>query len=146
MTSRIDKNIKIPLFSAETGQFYPLSAENRGIFVIFAAQNYNYLKVISNVCSWRTGATATHPGAQIDLLIARGDNVINVCEMKYSKGPFLLTQEYADQLERKMPVFREVTQCRASLHLTLISTFGLQPADAWNAVQSQVTMEDLFRD
>ena len=37
------------------------------------------------VCSWQHQADEVYgKGAQIDLLIDRADNVVNVCEMKYS--------------------------------------------------------------
>lgn len=100
--------------------------------------------VISNVCSWRAEATADHPGAQIDLVISRGDNVVNLCEIKYSKEPFVITQDYAEILQQKQSVFRQVTHATATIHLTLISTFGLKHAGQWNMVQRELSMEDLF--
>ena len=39
----------------------------------------------------RHEADDTYPwGAQIDLLLERADNVINVCEVKYAKGEFVI--------------------------------------------------------
>ena len=100
--------------------------------------------VVSNVCSWRTSANDSHPGAQIDLLIARGDNVINVCEMKYSKDNYTFTNEEESLLQQRLSVFRQVTRTKAALHYTLITTFGLNRLGAWNAVQRLVTLDELF--
>lgn len=65
------------------------------------------------------------PGIQIDLLIDRNDQVINVCEMKFHSGAFTIDKAYAAQLRQKVEVFREVSKTRKQLFLTLITTFGL---------------------
>lgn len=101
--------------------------------------------VMSNVCSWRTEGNAEHPGAQIDLLISRSDNVINLCEMKYCHDLYSLEQQDAEDLQRKLNVFRQVTGTRHSIHLTLVTTFGLKQSGHWNMVQNEITMDDLFR-
>lgn len=100
--------------------------------------------VVSNVCSWRTEANADHPGAQIDLLIARGDNVINLCEMKYSAGKYVVSKSLIDDIESKLRIFRQVTKVESTVHLTLVSTNGIDHSEYWNSVQKEVTLEDLF--
>ena len=47
--------------------------------------------VITTVYSWSVAGSKDKPGAQIDLLIDRSDDVINLCEIKYSKAPFQIT-------------------------------------------------------
>lgn len=37
-------------------------------------------------------------GAQIDLVIERADNCINLCEIKYVNIPYLITKEYAEKI------------------------------------------------
>jgi len=49
--------------------------------------------VISEEYSWVTRKDETHPGAQIDLLIDRADDVIDICEMKYSKNPYSVNED-----------------------------------------------------
>lgn len=44
--------------------------------------------VLSNIYSWRKEADENGKGAQIDLLIDRNDQVVNICEMKYSLSEF----------------------------------------------------------
>ena len=101
--------------------------------------------VISNVCSWHTSRTENHPGAQIDLLIERGDNVINVCEMKYYNAPYTISDSEALQLRERMSTFQQTTGTRKALHLTMITCFGVARNGNWNMVQSQVLLDDLFR-
>ena len=46
--------------------------------------------------------TEEENGARIDLLIDRSDDVINLCEMKYSKAPFRITKGYFSDLQNKL--------------------------------------------
>lgn len=94
--------------------------------------------IVSNVCSWRGG------DAQIDLLIVRGDNVINVCEMKFSDETYCIDKAYAEKLQNKLSALRTNTSTRCALHITMVTTYGVLRNQYWNCVQSEVTMDDLF--
>jgi uncharacterized protein len=84
-------------------------------------------------------------GAQIDLLIDRRDDVINVCEMKFADDEFVIDEQYARDLQRKLDVFRRATRTRKSLFLTMVTTFGVRKyAYASDLVASEITMQDLF--
>ena len=83
-------------------------------------------------------------GAQIDLLFDRADNVINVCECKYTSEPFRIDKEYDARLARKIGVFREVTKTRKSIHLTIITSSGLVRNEYSSRIQSEVSLDDLF--
>ena len=84
-------------------------------------------------------------GAQIDLLLERADDVINICEMKYCKHPYAITERYSKRMRERMATFRHHTNTRAALHLTFITTFGLAHNKYWNDAQSEVVMDDLFK-
>jgi uncharacterized protein len=64
-------------------------------------------------------------GCQIDLLIDRADNAINICEMKFYDGPYTLTEENVKILQQKRNVFQEKTKTKKQLFLTLIVADGL---------------------
>jgi len=85
------------------------------------------------------------PGAQIDLLIDRRDATINVCEIEFSEGPFVIDSKYASELRLKLEVFRKTTKTRKNLFFTMITTFGLTE-NAWSRelVQKSLTLDDLF--
>ena len=86
------------------------------------------------------------PGIQIDLLIDRNDQVINICEMKFYQKEFTISKSYAAQLSRKMTVFREVTNTKKQIFLTMITTFDLlENKHSQGLVDNQLTMEILFR-
>lgn len=98
------------------------------------------------VASWRHRANDVYPdGAQIDLLIDRNDNIINICEMKFCAGPFAIDKRYAKVLANKRQAFETVTKTKKGLHLTFVTTEGVAHNPYWNDVQSEVTLDDLFR-
>lgn len=97
------------------------------------------------LCAWRHSPDDVYPrGAQIDLLIDRSDNVINVCEMKYSSAPYVLTRRTMDDLNARMEIFRSVSRTRKAIHLTLVSPFDIVHNEYWRQLQSTVTLDDLF--
>ncbi len=65
--------------------------------------------------------------------------------MKFSIAPFSISKTYADQLMRKLSVFREETKTTKALHLTLITASGLA-RNNWsdNLVRNDLAMEVLF--
>lgn len=85
-------------------------------------------------------------GAQIDLLIDRRDQVINICEMKYAESEFVIDKKYSTELENKRTVFRQATGTKKSLFLTMLTTFGLKVNEySSRLVQNSLTMDDLFK-
>lgn len=83
-------------------------------------------------------------GAQIDLLIDRGDRVINICEMKFSVNQYRITDDYEATLRRRMDVFKEQTQTTKTLVCTFVTTYGVSDGLHKSIVNSEVTMDDLF--
>ncbi len=65
------------------------------------------------------------PECQIDMLIERGDNAINICEMKFYDSAYVLTDDSVNKLQAKRNIFQEVTKTKNQLFLTLITANGL---------------------
>lgn len=106
--------------------------------------------VLTNVYGWSTKPLVDKDGggwdgAQIDLLLDRADDVINVCEMKYCKHSYTITEVYSKHLRDRMATFKHHTKSKAALHLTFITTFGLTRNKYWGIAQSEVMMDDLFK-
>jgi len=78
-------------------------------------------------------------------VIDRKDQVINLCESKYSIHEFTLTKAYEQALRTKLAAFAEATGTRKALHTTMITTYGVKRNEYSGIVQSEVTMDDLFR-
>jgi len=99
--------------------------------------------ILSSTSSWRS--TKLKNGAQIDLVIDRRDQVISLCEMKYSISPFKITSSYNENLRNKVATFKEETKTRKALFLTMITTFGLHKNKySSSLVQNDLTMDALF--
>jgi uncharacterized protein len=102
--------------------------------------------VYSETSTWSKTANKESSGAQIDLIIDRKDRVINLFEIKYSVGLFTITKDYDLKLRNKLSSFKENTQTRKSIFLSIITTFGLtQNEYAQSIIQNQLTMDDLFK-
>ena len=102
--------------------------------------------VMSEQSSWyiKPDKDSTARGAQIDMLIARRDRVINICEMKFSQNEYTIDKDYEMQLRNKLGAFRDATRTHDALHITMVTTYGVKPNSHSSIVQSQVTMDDLF--
>jgi hypothetical protein len=89
--------------------------------------------------------SGSEKGAQIDLLLDRNDQVINLFEIKFYNTAIQLTEADAQNLRDRMRVFREETGSKKHLMITFISTFGLQHNQySLGLVESQLTMDALF--
>lgn len=96
-----------------------------------------------NISSWRlTTRKKEVSGAQIDLLIDRGDDAITLCEIKYTHKPFVITKQYADILNKKLSVFKENTKIKKQLFLALISAHGIQKNKYSDELISEVITQD----
>ena len=85
-------------------------------------------------------------GSQIDLLIVRKDQVINVCEMKYSETDFVVDAKFDRDQKRKISDLIKKTETKYAIHSTLITTYGVNESVYLGEIQSIITAEDLFAD
>ena len=100
------------------------------------------LAVQTEVSSWRSDRVVD--GAQIDMVIDRADRVINLCEMKFCTDDFSVDASYDKELRHKMTVFAEETKSKSSLHMTLVTTYGLASSPYSGRFQNVIIMDDLF--
>lgn len=98
--------------------------------------------VNSEVSTW--SQKNNEGGAQIDMLIARADNVINLCEVKFTPVQFEITRDYDEKLQRKMQFFSQETNTKAAVLLTFITPFGVRKNQYSGSVQNEVLMDQLF--
>ncbi len=84
-------------------------------------------------------------GAQIDLLIDRSDNAINLCEIKYSTKNYTVTKRDVENLQNKKTVFAYHTKTKKHIFTTIITTHGVTDnAHRLNHIDQVVTLKDLF--
>ena len=102
--------------------------------------------VLTEEASWHYRAKdKDEQGAQIDLLIDRNDHCINVCEMKFTEAPFVINKRYAEELRRKIAVFKQQSRTRKTVFLTIVSATGIRANEySRELVANEVTLEQLF--
>ena len=81
---------------------------------------------------------------QIDLLISRKDNVINLCEIKFYQDNFKVDKNFFLKMNRRDNALREFIPKKSSIHNTLITTYGLDKNEYSSIFQNVITIEDLF--
>ena len=120
-------------------------------FELLSLQHVNQIKqslgisgVLTNLFSWRCKGPESK-GAQIDLIIDRNDNTINICEMKFAENEFVVSSDYEQTLRNKIAAFVSNIHPRKSVLLTMVTTFGVKRNIHSGIIQSEVTMEELFK-
>ena len=99
--------------------------------------------MVTHEFSWRS--KEKKDGAQIDLLIDRNDDVINICEMKYTNDQFVIDASYEKQLYHKMDVFRTESATKKAIVMTLVSANGLKQNKYSGVVGKMIEGDELFR-
>ncbi|MCK5520218.1 MAG: AAA family ATPase [Candidatus Marinimicrobia bacterium] len=84
-------------------------------------------------------------GAQIDLIIDRSDNVINLCEMKFYNTTYTIDKKYANEIVNKQNAFINSSKTQKSVFITFITSYGLKNNKyKQQYVQNELTLTDLF--
>lgn len=94
-----------------------------------------------------TNSSWFNKAAQIDLLIDRDDNIINVCEMKFYNAPYTIDKKHYLNLKNKMTSLQQETKTRKNIFLIMITTFGInQNGYSSELVQNEIELKSLFTD
>lgn len=108
-------------------------------------RSLGFAAVISDEYSWTyKPKDSAEKGVQIDLLIDRNDQVINLCEMKFSNDVYTIDADEDARMRRRLSTFVRETKTKKSVFLTMITTYGLSKGNYSNDVQCSLTMDDLF--
>jgi len=98
--------------------------------------------VLTSVSSWRGASDGM--GAQVDLVIDREDNVVNLCEVKFSSMPYQIDKSVNESLRNKRAAFTVSTKTKKYVQTTMITTFGLMKNMYSAEIVSSVELDDLF--
>lgn len=94
---------------------------------------------------WSFKGSENEEGAQIDLVIDRADNCINLCEIKFCNDIFVMTKKDKEALLRKQKVFQRETKTRKTLFTTIITPYGTEENIHYlGTIQKQLTMQILY--
>jgi hypothetical protein len=98
--------------------------------------------VLTSTFSWRGEFDGNR--TQVDLIIDRNDNIINLCEIKFSSGQYQIDKKYYESIRNKKTAFENSTHTRKAVLTTMITTFGLKRNDYSAEIVSEVLLDDLF--
>lgn len=102
--------------------------------------------VYTEIYSIRVQNETDKDGFQIDLIIDRKDDCINLCEIKFYADKFVITKSYYEQLVKKRQRFIEHTKTKKQVFLTLITNHGIAKNQYANEiVDSEVVLESLLK-
>lgn len=102
--------------------------------------------ILSDICSFRCKSDSQKGlfGSQIDMLIVRKDQVINLCEMKFSNTEYSVTEKFVNDMSRKTSDLVTATGTKCAVYPTLITTIGVVDNQYSSTLQSVITLDDLF--
>lgn len=83
-------------------------------------------------------------GTQIDLLLIRNDNIINLCEIKFYKDEFIINKDYYLNLIHKNNVLSELINKKQSIQNVSITSFGIKNNEYKYFFVKNIVLEDLF--
>ena len=103
--------------------------------------------IVTQEYAWRSA----HPdeetrGAQIDLVLDRADKTVNLCEIKYSDTPYEIDKDEDMLLRNRKALFAKETGGRKNCRTTLIAANGVKRSKYWGTIQSEITLDDLFKE
>lgn len=83
--------------------------------------------------------------SQIDLVIDRKDNIVNLCECKFYSDDYLLNKNDYLKLVRRSGSLSKLVKKKQVVRNALITTFGLKYNEYSSLFNSVITLDDLFR-
>ncbi|MDE5969427.1 MAG: hypothetical protein K2G74_01175 [Muribaculaceae bacterium] len=101
--------------------------------------------IMANIFSWHINKNENHPGVQIDLLLNRSDNVINVCEMKYAPNGFYMTSTELKKINTQIVVLQQYVPARKYVSPVLITSNGIIRNKYSDEIRHLVSAEQLFQ-
>ena len=85
-------------------------------------------------------------GVQIDLIIDRKDNVVNMCEMKFYSGEYTVDKSYHSTLVNRQNLLSSLISKKSIVHGTLVTTYGLTYNEYSGDFIKTITLDDLFKE
>ena len=83
-------------------------------------------------------------GTQIDMIIERADNIVNLCESKFYSNEFVVNKGYHRILINRQELLEKEISAGKAIHNTLITTYGLKYNEYSTFFDNVITMEALF--
>ncbi len=93
----------------------------------------------------RVSSSSSQEGFEIDLILDRRDQTINLIEIKFYDGPFVITNQYANRIRSRKIQFLEYTGTKKQIFNTFITNHGVKDNQyAKELLDSAIKLEQLF--
>ena len=83
-------------------------------------------------------------GIQIDMVLDRNDNIVDICEAKFYNDDFVVNQDYYRHLLKRESIIADKLGRRKTVHQVLITTFGLKKNSYSSVFTNVITLDELF--
>ncbi|MCF0133750.1 MAG: AAA family ATPase [Blautia sp.] len=83
-------------------------------------------------------------GTQIDMIISRADNVVNMCEIKYYSDEFEVDKAYYRTLLHRQEMLQKKLGRKEVIHPVLISTFGIRSNEYSSYFMNVISLTELM--
>lgn len=139
-------------YSKRNHKFWTHSLNTPGInswqglaFELVCLQHIDQIKKALGISGMLTEVSAWRDeNNQIDLVIDRADRMINLCEIKFSKDLYSISNDYAEKLRERSTNFKTSTKTRKGILNTFITTYGVSKGQNGSLIDREVKMNSLF--
>jgi uncharacterized protein len=102
--------------------------------------------VYTEVANYRSKGRGGKDGFQIDLIIDRKDQAINLFECKFYEASFEVSKKYAEQLQWRKSSFKSETETKKIVFNTLITNKPIKPNQySLDAVDVSLTVSEIMK-
>lgn len=94
------------------------------------------------------GKNADGKGAQVDLVLeSKAAQTDYLCEMKFSSGKFVITQDVEENIRHKIDAFAnsKMHNKTRSIQIVMVTTMGVASNMHGSIVNHTITLDDLFK-
>jgi len=92
-----------------------------------------------------TNSSWSAKGVQVDLVIKRADNWINLCEIKFHSNPYTIGKNELTELRNKVSKFKDETETKDVVVITMITTYGVVENENFHEIiENSFEMDILF--
>ncbi len=101
--------------------------------------------VFTTTASFQHKAGNLAAGFQIDFIIDRNDQTINLCECKFYNAPFEIDKKYSAQLQLRKELFKTATGSRKTIFNTIITNQKMvQNMHSLDSIDNALTIDDFM--
>ncbi|MDR0832132.1 MAG: AAA family ATPase [Bacillales bacterium] len=88
--------------------------------------------------------TLANQKTQIDLIIDRKDQIVNLCEIKFSINEFVIGKDYDLSLRNKIVELTDKLKTNKNIQVTFITTYGVRKNEYSSLISNDITIDKLF--